>query len=876
MSLDYTRVTHETLLEDWNNRILADERFKDLTQASIYQFLQETIAGVSDMANYYIGRVAEENYLDTARLDSSVIKLCKNLGYMPQRPIPAQAELAIQLNGPLPATLQEGDVIWFNNEDVHLSFGSNEFILDACYSYELTADDIRQGKEPGWTKTIYYSRKGGSNIKDYVALDSRTKLISTKNLQPIKVFQGSIKQVVINANQNAMNVGTAFQHYDINDVSFSNWYGHRDPFAYNESEYNPINGLCKIGIGPDRATAFSQSNICDIEVYAVELNKRLKNWTSEDDMLNIVNIQSNPDKTVRIYFGNGLNVNGGFKNTHEKLFVQYVSTKGFSGRKSGTAESQLQCQSKIYASGSGRIVNVSNNIKFLFNSDISVGEDFESQDKMKTNAKLFFASTGKLITLKDFESYFLSVTDPLKVNHAITFGEQQWSNNDNAHEPWLMNNVFYTIFNNFYRNYDTGEYAPVNIFNDKASFNDTMMYSTYQIYIEHLWDIVRARLYPRSFCARQYEDKSVFGINCKTIRKNSEERMMLNTKIMSLPPIVHYYDVVGEVLIDRTKNMENYKREVESEIYSWLQNNIGFRTSIYKSDIITKFMANDATRRVNVDIRVSDIVKAQPKRYTYRSADMHWDFTNQMFTTPNNNPYRKNILWVPLKDEYENVWDDPTELEGKQITLAVNMAVAGGTATVTRDVTVAEVSVDDEYMYLSLAGDGFTFGGGYYFIEGNSPVLSEIRYTESSYYKKGNMSSVSAPFKAALKAQIEGKEISTETQDTPYDLPYLIDYDGTSVRKETLERRGANNVTLTGLNENWFNNWLYEYAKGRQNVSNKLDNFNKVQSDLEAVYPILKPIFDDNVLDDNNNIVNFSCDNEIPVVRLMVKYVYGN
>lgn len=875
MSLDYTKVTHETLLEDWNNRILADERFKDLTQASIYQFLQETIAGVSDLANYYLGRVAEENYLETAKLDSSVIKLCKNLGYMPQRPIPAQAELAIQLNGPLPSTLQEGDVIWFNNEDIRLSFGNNNFLLDACYSYEITADDIRQGQEAGWTKTIYYSRKGGTNIKDYIALDSRTKLVSTKNLKPIKVFQGTIKTVEIEAKQNAGNVGQSFQHYDVDDVSFSNWYGKRDPFAYRENEYNPMNGLCKVGIGATKNDAFSSENICDIEIYAVELNKRLKNWTAEDDKLNIVNIQSNPDKTVRIYFGNGLNVNGGFSTTHEKLFVQYVSTKGYSGRKSGTTESQLQCQNKIYASGAGRIVNVTNNIKFLFNSDILIGEDFESQDRMKINAKLFFASSSKLITLKDFESYFYSVTDPLKVNHAITFGEQQWCTDDNPHEPWMMNNVFYTVFNNFYKNFNTGEYAPVNVFDDKANFSEMMMYPTYELYIQHLWDLTKARLWPRTFADAQYEDKSTFGVGCKTIRKTCEDRMMINTKIMSLPPIVHYYDVVGEVLIDRTKNMENYKREVETVIYDWLQNNIGFGTQIYKSDLVTKFMENDATRRVNIDIRVSDIVKALPKRYLYRSADMHWDFTEQRFTTPDNNPYRRNIVWFPLKDEYETPWDDPTELEGKQITLAINMYVPGGkTDTITQDVTVAEVSVDDDYIYLSLVGDGFVIPSTASFIEGTSNILSEIRYTDNSYYQKGNLSSVSKKFKQALKAQIEGKEYVTETTDTPYDLPYLIDYDGTSVRSETLERRGANNISLTGLNENWFNDWVFNYVKA-QNLP-KIDSFNKIQSDLTAVYPLLKPIFDDNVLDDNNNIVHFSCDNEIPVVRIMVKYVYGN
>ena len=49
MSLDYTKVSHEGLLEDWENRLLADDRFKNLNKASIYQMLVETIAGISDI-----------------------------------------------------------------------------------------------------------------------------------------------------------------------------------------------------------------------------------------------------------------------------------------------------------------------------------------------------------------------------------------------------------------------------------------------------------------------------------------------------------------------------------------------------------------------------------------------------------------------------------------------------------------------------------------------------------------------------------------------------------------------------------------------------------------------------------------------------------
>ena len=134
MSLDYTKVTHESMLTDWNNRVLSDEQYKNLSQASIYSYLQEFIAGVLDLTNFYIQRTAEENYLDTAKLDSSVIKLCHNLGYQPKRPVPAVANISLNLNGPLPSTVQAGDTIWLNNENLTFTFNGHDFFLDACYS----------------------------------------------------------------------------------------------------------------------------------------------------------------------------------------------------------------------------------------------------------------------------------------------------------------------------------------------------------------------------------------------------------------------------------------------------------------------------------------------------------------------------------------------------------------------------------------------------------------------------------------------------------------------------------------------------------------------------------------------------------------------
>ena len=50
----------------------------------------------------------------------------------------------------------------------------------------------------------------------------------------------------------------------------------------------------------------------------------------------------------------------------------------------------------------------------------------------------------------------------------------------------------------------------------------------------------------------------------------------------------------------------------------------------------------------------------------------------------------------------------------------------------------------------------------------------------------------------------------------------------------------------------------------------------KIDNLIMDLYCMMKPVFADSILDDNNNIVGFSMDNEIPVVRLKINYKYGN
>lgn len=889
MSLDYSRITSPQLLEDWTNRLLADERFKGLSQASVYQYFQELIAGVTDMSNYYLGRVAEEAFQSTARLDSSHIKHAKNFGYQPRRSVPAKAEIKIELHGPLPQALKEGDEIWLNETNTKFTFDGNEYLLDHSYSYKLTKEDIENGKDSAWTKALIYAKDNNNNVSDYYVIDERTTLIAKKSLYPISIYQGTIKLEEIKATNHADQVGTVNQWYDIDDITFSNYYGKRDPYAYIRGEYNPSYGLCKIGIGSTAEEAFNQENICDIEEFALELNPRLKSWNTTMNPLNIVHVETNPDKTVRIHFGNGNNIAPGFKNTKQSLWVQYLSCKGSIANKAGCVDSQLICSNNIYATGGGKVVNITNNIKFLLNSDITCGDDFEDQERMKVNSKLHFASRGNLLTLNDFRGYFQTLTQPLIVNHALAFGENQYDGN-NTDQPWMMNNILYCLFGDIYHNYDTGKFSPVNVFKDEEKLNNVMLYNSKDLYTQHLWDNIKLRLYPKTFKDKQYADPTEFGVNVKRIRKDCEDRMLLNTNLLSVPPIFHYFDVVGTVVVDKHKDMAQYASEVEDKLYSWLNNNVTFNTHIYKSDITNKLHELMATKKTNIDIKVSSLIAENSQANVYQNIDCIWSYDTSSASPAYHNAIATGTSWdycnqvkIPKFDVYSRELGSVKFLRGKQVKLEWDVKGNGQIAqsivnhpaeTPNKWYTIERITDDDEYLYIKLTGDGPRVKG-----KGYAPCLDSNAYfriymNTNSYSMDGNYNLVSDDFKDALTNWLVSKVVKEGTTDRPIDLPYIIDAIVCNVRTETISRRGANDVSLIGLNENSFYDFVTSYIRNKQPINSNVESFKKFENDLNNVYPLLKSAFSDNILDDNNNIVNFSCTQEIPVVRLMFNYVY--
>lgn len=917
---NYTKVTYQDLLEDFTARLQNDDRFKNLSSASIYYLFMEMLASTFDMTNFYMQRTAEEGFIDTARLDSSVIKHGKNLGYNPIRNTPAQAEIQIVIKGPLPQSIQPGAVIYFSQEETDLIFDNNKFILNTDYSYTLTQEDITNGQSATWSKTLTYSTPVDT-MKYYIIQD--VKVYNNASLEPIKIFQGEVKTHVIRGASNFTKLGKSYQFYDIDDVKFSNWYGHRDPYAWYKDTYYKTNSWTKVGIGKTQEEALSDDNLFDIEDSSIYLNERLIYGDKDDNTtLPICSLTTNSDKTVRLKFGDGDSTVCGLISQYENIYVQYLACEGAKANRLGSKTAEIKANNKFYATYSGGVLDITNNIKFVLNTDIMGGVDFESQQAIKNNAPLYFASNNRLVSKRDFVSYFRGLSTPLNVKNAIAWSQDEIEAFDKGNHityKYIQNYICYCIVSTLYNTNGT-VYYPLNVLTDDST-NTTgtfSIYGTTKNYLNHLSDYVKMLYSFNSFLSTQYQENpsAQWLKNIKVIRDNAEPKMIIGSKIFSLPPIVQYYDVVGTVTVNSLSKMQEYKREVENKIYKWLEENCNFNKKIYKSDIIKFFNEREETKAVNLDIRVSDIIKSNHVKYNFRLPsgsfkDYYYKTSTdgiieeQTILQNTQNRYDYNTIKIPKTDTDGNKLS-VSMFENKMITTYID----GVSGFVDTRVKYAKLSFNPSDVFETDTSIIFVINGissvpdltvSKILTSDNACLHIEVAAKDDfaslsnfppSYNSYGlDVESIKA-LQERIKKWLRGSNIIEETNERPIPLPYDIiisnDYtDEKSVvltRSETYYRRGViqNNLEQQ-LTERSF--WQYFIPslmnEFYSNISfNDIEITNSAWSDVDSLiydlYTALKVVFADSVLDDNNNIVNYSMDSEIPVVRLNITYKYGH
>lgn len=873
LNTNYTRLTYQELIEDFENRLRNDPRFKKLSSAAIYNMFMEMLSGTMDMTNFFMQRTAEECFIDTAKLESSIIKHGKTLGYNPKRPVPAQAEISITLKGPLPEGLQAGATIYFAQKETNLSFNNKKYVLSTDYSYTFDATDIENGRSSTWTKQIRLC-KPSSSMK-YIIV-SGSKEYNVSETSPIMIYQGEFKTIDFAGSDNVRKLGKNYQYYDINDITFSNWYGKRDVHTYKDGKFYKESGYTKVGIGKNETEAFKNDNLYEIEDYSIYINDNVLKAESLKEPLNVCQMVSNQDKTVRLQFGDGDIVSCGLKTSDEKIYVQYFSTEGADANAVGTTGSMLNTSTRFFATQQGAVVDVTANIQFLLESNIYGGAYFEDSQSIKNNAPKYYASCDRLITKQDFISWFNRLTNPINVKNSIVMGQERIEQ-DGKYYPQLQNFVLYYITTSPYV-INGKENTFKNPFVDDPSITEPFtIYGAAADYMNHLVDYPKLITNFNDVYNEQYDPNPTDQCfkNIQSIMELTEDKLPIDSKLISMPPIVHLYDVYGTVEIDSLANLQQYKLNVENDVYKWLNDHTGFNSPIYKSEIVKIFNQKENTKYADLDIKVSDLIYEDVASRTVDDKEFECVITNddgfdyytvyvpkEKYTTTDGTQFVATVEIFKNKIlEFTDVipYDDTTVDDSvktisnkipelitetdKNVVLqfkiytqksATTNKIKYGTMTIKPNALSSDASYDPSYMEsMQRAFNGISIDFNEYKISTIADDITIEEKTENTAFRPTT-----------------GKSTTTKAREIYY-------------RKKVT---GEN-----GMTEKKF--WQEFIVKYFEDTDGGTVTDAMVNNAVNA-YKFYKPAIEDSVLDDNNNIVNYSLASEMPIVRLNITYKY--
>lgn len=915
--LNYLNVTYNQLVQQFQARLKSDPRFKNITSATIFGMFTEMLAAVTDMTNFYIQRTAEEGFISTAKLDSSIIKHCKNLGYNPRRPVPARCELIIRIKGPLPSTLTAGTEVFFNRDTTKLMFNGNPFILDNGYSYVFTEEDIINGSSSDWYRDLTFAVPQESS--EYIPLIG-INLYNTINTTPIKCFQAEQKIVEFLGTANIKKLGEPCQFYDVDDVNFSNWYGKRDPYAFIENVYDPTLSWCQVGIGADEVDAFNKENIYKIETQSIYLSDDIinLNGTLPEEPLKICLIDTNPDKTVRVTFSSEPNIASiGLKTDKDNLYVKYLTTKGKEANTVGVNGAVMTHNNQINVSVKGSIVSLTNNVQFIINSDIYGGENFESQASMKINAPAYFSSRGKLITRDDYMSYFRALSSPMTVQTAMVFGQHDIEDTIGFMHPLCQNNILYCLAGHVYIKNPSGNWTIRNVLTEN-DYNTTDTFSLYgDKYLEHLCDYVKLLKSYQGFYNCQYSNnpQDQWLRNIQLINKNCQFNSEINSVILSLPPYIQYFDAVGTVYVKPLTDIEKYMNEMQNRVYEYLDSRVSTHKKIYKSEIIKLYNEHPATVSTDIDFKISEIIKSEVKNYYWSKTstpafEFKQDKSLESYTSVINTYTEEagkpdkdsqliaqygegwwNVLKLPNIDTYGNKMLSKMFEERSIRVDILNITNVNGVDTKTiinTNTFSAEVSEDENFIILTPKS-----------IQENKNITLEaiqqfnvILPNTNDFYSSSTFSTHKTDEYGLSETQIGeiedyiNKWLSEELYTTTsaqraINLPYTVRSANVDTRSETIMRKGHiildNNMTLS---ENSFWNYIVPaiIEKYYPSIGEASDiygtEWTHATNLIMDIYPLIKPGICDSILDNNNNITNFSTQMERACLRNIINVQY--
>jgi hypothetical protein len=571
--LNYANLSYGELKQDIISRMAQDPRFSNFTESQLYSVLVEIFAATTDFTNYYIGRRAEESFLDSAKLRSSVIMLSKMLGYIVQRPIPATTSIQIKIKtkgvgGSPVLTIPRGTVFTFN--------GLN-FVLKNSITYTLSQTDINNfATNPNYYILLEFSDKTN------VGVLKPTEQLSDDQKEPIYLIQGDMVTYDLAPSDNDQ-LNTRYQTYKISDKTFSNLFGSED-YGYDIStgDIDVTSNFTRVGVHENIIGAFanssSQTDFNNSGEFYIDRRSFLNEATY--DGLSARNsgasskycvVRTTMDDSVEVLFADDNIGKIGPKN-NQHLFVKYLSTKGASANQIGVAGKLIYSQSTSFGSFN------SSDIEFYLRKNITGGSDIETIESMKVNAPGIFYSLDRCVSSKDYVNYLKTLTSPINVKNAIAWGEQEETADKIIPNIKMFNVVLFSILGSMYHKSNTNG---VESYDSLAGDEDF-----YKLLADNNWfELLVAGDSVTPLRDENYESNVTLE-DVGLVYEKLKSRSQVTTKNVYIAPIIKDLKIGGYVYLNALADRVKADTKIKNAIYAYLDDNADFDVPVYISNLI--------------------------------------------------------------------------------------------------------------------------------------------------------------------------------------------------------------------------------------------------------------------------------------------------
>lgn len=205
--LNYTQYNFEVIVQQLQNRLLAEDAWKDIYRSGTGSMLIELLAYVLNAGLYYTERRAEESYLPTAQLRSSVKNLVQLLNYSPKRKTSATGNLTFSIAAPLTK------IVYIPKYTVCTSVDGVSFLTNEDAAIEKGLTEVSVSSIQGSLNRLEVT-SNGSTTQEYAVANTSVEDSADENNPTLRIIVDGIEWTKVSSFINSSNVD---QHYRVID-----------------------------------------------------------------------------------------------------------------------------------------------------------------------------------------------------------------------------------------------------------------------------------------------------------------------------------------------------------------------------------------------------------------------------------------------------------------------------------------------------------------------------------------------------------------------------------------------------------------------------------------------------------------------------------